>query len=75
MLRYRYFFRGRMPHYEIDTCRTLRDALNTCDVRYESVWPGGRAMRTEDSILVSNVYKPGSVAEAPAGPRGSSRVA
>jgi hypothetical protein len=55
-------FDGRPPHYTLDTCLTLQDALASCDPHSERVWQEA-SDADETRILVSRSYKPGSVAE------------
>ena len=57
---YRYRFEGRQPHYTLDTCLTLEDALNSCDVHRERIWREA-SDGDEERILISDSYKPGSV--------------
>jgi hypothetical protein len=55
-----YRFEGRPPHYTLDTCLTLQDALDSCDSRGEQVWEEA-SEADETRILISRAYKPGSV--------------
>jgi hypothetical protein len=55
-------FDGRAPHYVIDTCLSLDDALASCDPHGERVWEEA-SDADETRILISRSYKRGSVAE------------
>jgi hypothetical protein len=55
-------FDGRPPHYTLDTCLTLQDAIDYCDPHRERVWEEA-SDADETRILISRSYKPGSVAE------------
>jgi len=35
---YRYQFSGDTPHYVINTCATLQQALSRCDSHLEHIW-------------------------------------
>jgi hypothetical protein len=59
---FRYRFEGRPPHYSLDTCLTLQDALDSYDLHRERVWEEA-SDADETRILISRSYKPGSVAE------------
>jgi hypothetical protein len=55
-------FDGQPPHYILDTCLSLGDALASCDPHGERVWEQA-SDADETRILISRSYKPGSVAE------------
>lgn len=57
---YSYRFEGRPPHHALDTCLTLRDALDTCDPHREHVWEDA-SDADENKLLISRAYKAGSV--------------
>ena len=54
-----YHFAGRPPHYTLNTCRTLQDALDNCDPHKEHVWEEA-SDADANKILISRGYKPGS---------------
>ena len=57
---YTYRFEGRKPHFTLDTCLTLEDALNSCDPHREHVWkePDG----SDPSVrMISYGYRFGTV--------------
>ena len=56
---YRYYFSGRPVHYTLDTCRTLQDSLDCCDVHRERIWREA-SDADETKILISDSYKAGS---------------
>jgi hypothetical protein len=57
---YRYFFKGRPPHYTLATFPTLPATLAACDPLGERVWQEA-SFADENKILISCSYKPGSV--------------
>jgi hypothetical protein len=46
-------------HYSLDTCLTLQDALDCCDVHREHIWREA-SDADETKILISGSYEPGS---------------
>jgi hypothetical protein len=61
-LGYSFHFEGRPPHYLLDTCLTLRDALASCDPDGERIWDEA-SDANERAIMISRSFKPGSVLE------------
>lgn len=57
---YEVSFEGRTPHHGLNTCRTKQDALDTCDSHREVVWEEVNDPES-GALMVSRVYKPGSV--------------
>jgi hypothetical protein len=59
---YSFRFEGRPPHYSLDTCLTLPDALASCDPHGERVWEKA-SDANERGIMISRSFKSGSVPE------------
>jgi hypothetical protein len=57
---YSYHFPGEKPHYVINTCATLQQALSGCDSHLEHIWKEPDAS-DPNVVMVSRDYKPGTV--------------
>ena len=55
-----YHFNGDKPHYVINSCETLQQALSGCDPHLECLWeePDGSKPNV---VMVARDYKPGTV--------------
>ena len=56
---YSYHFAGDKPHYAINTCVTLQQALSGCDSHLEHIWeePDG----SDPNVVMVSGLQPGTV--------------
>ena len=55
---YRCHFPGHPPHHMLDTCLSLKAALDACDPHREHIWEERDA--DENALMISGGYKEGS---------------
>ena len=57
---YAFRFSGRKPHYQMETCDSLQNALASVDPHKEMVWEEP-SDADESCVMFSRRYRPGSV--------------
>ena len=57
---YSYRFPGDKPHFAINSCETLQEALSGCDAHLECLWEEPDGL-DENVVMIARDYKPGTV--------------